>query len=282
MICANRETLEDWENLLLLCLQVGFRHLDPRQPHPEIWLFRTEHHRELVDVVFKSQKSEAIADLLCTWTLRRLPLEPHSPELVDTPVEICMGLLAGLHNLVPFSPRLRQLVIRSIEITGYKGFEGAGVEKFIELLDHLHVTIEDVDKGHKWIALLLEVIRSSEGTLSHSYWELLVELAVSTQQPWLKVIYSPKITKSLVEAQEWGKLESWVGIVWMLSRGVEWRTEEDLENPMLLLFRQRPGAAQKLEKWIERWSRQGKQDILESFKQTCKRAHEAAQQQVVT
>ena len=88
--------------------------------------------------------------------------------------------------------------------------------------------------------------------------------------------------KSLVEAREWDKLESWIGIVWMFSRGAERRTQEDLENPMLLLFRQRPAAAQKLGEWIERWSRQHQEYIQQSFKKTCKRAHEAAQQQVVT
>ena len=278
VIYGNRETLEDWEDLLFLCLEAGFRHLDPWQPYSEIWLGRAKHHRELVDVVFKSQKSEAIADLLRAWTLKR-----HSPKLVNTPVDICTGLLASFRNLAPFSPRLRQLVIRTIEIAGHRGFEGAGVEKLIELLDHLHVTVEDVDEGYKWMPLLLDVIRSPEGTqrLSHFYWKLLVELAVLTQQPRSEVTYNPAITETLVEAQEWGKLECWIGVVWMLSRGAEGRTEEDLENSMLLLFRQRPGAAQKLEDWIERWSRQGKKDIPESFEQTCKRAHEAVQRQVV-
>ena len=189
----------------------------------------------------------------------------------------------SFHNLAPFSPRLRQLVIRSIEFAGHSGFENAGVEKLIELLDRLHVTVEDVDERYKWMPLLLDVIRPPEGIqrLSHLYWELLVELAVLTRQPRLEVVYSPTITKTLVEAQEWSKLECWIGVVWMLSRGAEGRTEEDLENSMLLLFRQRPSAAQKLEDWIGRWSRQGKKDIPESFEQTCKRAHEAAQQQVV-
>ena len=278
-IYGNRENLEDWENLLLLCLEIGFRHLDPRQSHADFSLTHTEHHRGVVDAVFKSKKSEAIADLLHAWTLKN-----HFFELADIPADVCRGLLVGLQDLVPFSPRLRQLVIRSIEIAGHKGFEGAEVERLTELLDHLRVTVEDVGEGYKWMPLLLDVIRSSEGIrcLSHLYWELLVELAVLTQQPRLEVIYSPTITKTLVEAQEWGKLECWIGIVWMLSQGDAGRTDGHLENSMLLLFRQRPGAAQKLEEWMERWSRQGEKGIPESFRQTCKRAHEAAQQQVVT
>jgi hypothetical protein len=65
-------------------------------------------------------------------------------------VGICVGHLVGLHDLVPFSPRLRRLVIRFIEIVGYKGFEGAGVERLVELLDHLHVTVEDMDMKVRW------------------------------------------------------------------------------------------------------------------------------------
>ena len=85
--------------------------------------------------------------------------------------------------------------------------------------------------------------------------------------------------KSLVEAREWDKLESWIGIVWMFSRGAERRTQEDLENPMLLLFRQRPDAAQNLERWIEQWSQQRK-DILELFQPIFTRAQEAVRGEV--
>ena len=67
-IYENREKFEDWEGLLLVCLELGFRHLDPSDPYIGIRLTHTEHHRALVDLVFKSQKSEAIADLLRAWT----------------------------------------------------------------------------------------------------------------------------------------------------------------------------------------------------------------------
>ena len=73
-----------------------------------------------------------------------------------------------------------------------------------------------------------------------------MELAIS--EPWpgsSRIAYSPQITTLLTEAQEWNKLECWVGVVWMA-----WppgTTEEDLDRSMVLLFRQRPGALQKLE-----------------------------------
>ena len=161
VIYGNRENLEDWEGLLLVCLEVGFRHLDPGQQHYNISLAHTEHHQGLVDVVFKSQNSEAIADLLHAWSLRY-----RSCELAAT----CARHLVGLHNLIPFSPRLRQLVIRFTGVAGCEGFEGAGVEKLIGLLDHLHVTVEDMDAKDFWMELLLDVIRSSEGIQHLSHW----------------------------------------------------------------------------------------------------------------
>ena len=278
-IYGNREKFEDWESLLLACLETGFRHLNARQPYFDIELTHTEHHWGLVDVVLKSQKSEVIADLLRAWTLRH-PF----PRPADTLVDICAGHLVGLHNLVQFSPRLRQLVIHFIGNAGYKRFKGAGVEKLTELLDHLQVTVEDVDEGELWMSLLLDVVGSSQGTqhLSHWYWELLVELALVTPEwPIFVPRDSPEITKSLVEAQELDKFECWIGLVWLNSW--EWDvagvTEEDLENWMLLLFRQRPGATQKLKEWMERGNQRLGWDIPESFQRICERAHEAAQGQ---
>ena len=188
----------------------------------------------------------------------------------------------GLPNLVPFSPRLWRLIIRSIELIGCKGFEGVGVEGFIELLNHLHVTVEDMDNKFHWAKHLLETFRTPEGIqrLSHWYWELLVELAISL--PWFLddgLAYSPQITIFLTEAQEWSKLECWLGTVWMVwPPGADGTIEEDLDRLMVLLFRQKPGAFQKLGQWMKRWSQKNSEDIPESFKRICKRACEAAQQ----
>ena len=250
-IYANREKFEDWEGLLIVCLELGFRHLDPYERYLHITLTHTEHHRGLVDAVFKSQKSEVIADFLHAWTTKYA-----FPEQAGEMVGICAAHLVGLHNLVPFSPRLRQLVIRFVEIAGYEGFESAGVGRLIELLDHLHVTVEEMDSKARWVSLLLSVIRSFEGSqrLSDWYWELLVEPAVSDR--WSLKYEIPdalKIAQSLIEGEEWGKLECWIGIVWMYSESAD-GTEEGLEGPTLLLFRQRPVAAQRLERWMEKRS----------------------------
>ena len=277
-IYANREQFEDWESLLFVCLELGFRHLEPRKPYVPVRLTHTEHHRGLVDAVFKSLNSEAIADFL-----QALTAIYSLPEKANEMVSICTGHLVGLYNLVPFSPRLRQLVIRFIEVVGYKGFEGVGVEKLVELLDHLHVTAEEMFIESKWSSLLLSVIRFSEGTqrLSHWYWEFLVELAVSGPQ-WLRSedIPGPEITKSLIDAEEWDKLECWIGTVWMSFESAGF-AEEDLEHSTLLLFHQRPGSVQRLEQWMDRWSQRHGKDVPESFQRLLTRADKAVQRQDV-
>lgn len=69
-----------------------------------------------------------------------------------------------------------------------------------------------------------------------------------------------------------------MGIVWMLwPLGAGRMTEEDLDRSMLLLFRQRPGAPQKLKQWMEQWSQKRDKEISGSFQRICKRAQEVAQ-----
>lgn len=82
---------------------------------------------------------------------------------------------------------MRRLVIRSVELISYKGFEGVGVEKFIDLLNHLHVTVKDIDSGSVWAVLLLDTLRGPEGArnLSHRCWNLLVGLVI-LESSWLE------------------------------------------------------------------------------------------------
>ena len=278
VIYEKRGRLRGWGSLLLVCLEIGFRHLDFRTEYIEASLNHTEHHRGLVDVVFKSQESESIADLLHAWTVK-IGVYRRALDLLN----FCPAHLVGLHNLVPFSPRLRQLIIRSVELIGYKGFEGVGVGRFVELLNHLYVTAEDMDEKRAWERLLLNTVQSSEGTqhLSHWYWELLVELLVSNSWwPWWlgrDPTRDLQIITSLIEAEEWNKLECWMGIFCMLWPDGLDPGEGDLGHSMTLLFRQRPGAIRKLEQWMERWSQAAMRDMPESFKQTHNQAYEAAQ-----
>ena len=268
-IYEHRESLEDWERLVLLCLEIGFRHLDFQSQYIEPETTHTEHHRGLVDVVFRRQEGEAIVDLLHAWTTRSNSHEPAHELLV-----LCAGHLDGLHNLVQSSSRLRRLVIRSVEVIGCKGFEEVGVERFIDLLDHLRVTVEDMDYQFKWATLLVDTIERTH-YLSQWYWELMVEHAVSRSRwPEFDFAQGLQTITSLAEAKEWSKLECWMGIVWMVRpREANAMAEGDLSHSMLLLFRQRPEAVQKLEQWMERRG----QKIPESFTRICKQAHEAVQ-----
>ena len=109
-------------------------------------------------MVFKSSDGESIADLLHAWTTEG---DLHEPA--HAPLGICTGQPVGLHNLVPFSSRLRGFVIRSVEVIGYEGFEEVGVEIFTGLLNYFHVCVEDMDDKHGWIQLLLDVIQSPGG-----------------------------------------------------------------------------------------------------------------------
>jgi len=270
VIYQNRESLGDWKGLLLASMEIGFRHLDPQDWSTSHTLTHTEHHPEMVDIVFGSQDGEAIADLLYAWTIR------HS---LSISLGTCTEHLVCLHDLVPFSSRLRRLVIRSVELIGYGGFERVGVERFVGLLNHLRVTVEDMEFQTEWLGLLLETLQTPEGAqhLSRWYWELLVELTISRSLwPERDVTHNPQTATFLTKAHEWNKLECWMGIVWIL-----WppkaEEEEDLGRSILLLFRQRPGAFQKLERWMERWSQRDDKKIPESFRRICNWAQEAAQ-----
>ena len=161
VIYETRESLGDWKGLLLASLEIGFRHLDPQDEPTRFWFTSTETHSQMADAVFGSQKIEAIADLLHA----RIACRP-----VCSPSGILVERLVCLHNLVPFSPRLRRLVIRSVELIGYGNFEGVGVERFVELLNHLHVTVEDMDYQSKWLELLLETLQTPERAQHLSYW----------------------------------------------------------------------------------------------------------------
>ena len=66
--------------------------------------------------------------------------------------------------------------------------------------------------------------------------------------------YRPHVTGSLLEGQEWDKLECWLGVAWMLWVPYADETTEVLECAMTALFRQRPGSVQNFVQWMERWN----------------------------
>ena len=276
-ICENQIS-EDRESLLLDSLEIGFRHLDSRHLWiADLRLTHTEHHRGLVDVVFNSKNGEAIADLLYAWTAGSWHHEPAYTLLFS-----CTRHLVDLQNLVPFSSRLRQLLILSVELIGHDGSKEVGVERFVGLLNHLHVGVKDMRSEFKWALLLLDTIRSPKGAryLSSQCWELLVELMIRYVREVKHAVQSPQVTESLLEAQEWDKLECWIGVVWMTWPPETEETTQDLERAMVVLFHQRPRAVRGLAQWMERWNKECNEDVPEAFHQICKRAQEATQQEL--
>lgn len=112
------------------------------------------------------------------------------------------------------------------------------MEELVELLNHLHVTVENMDERGDWAKLLLDTLKTSEGArcLPYRYWELLANSKFLTHGCWGTSTYNPQIKRIFIEAQEWGKLEP-SGFYGRQGPVTGWR--EDIERLMLLLFRQR-------------------------------------------
>ena len=93
-------------------------------------------------------------------------------------------------------------------------------------------------------------------------------------EPQLGTHYSD-VMNSLEEAEEWGKLECWLGGIWVVwpPEVQSVLTEEDLTRVTLALVCRRPNALRKLEQWAERWSAENSQGMRESFQ----RFHQNAQ-----
>ena len=290
VICEVYQDLADGQRLLLLCLEVGFHHLDllhlPR--------FKgTQHHHRLMDIVFKSEEDAAIEDLLLALFSMDM-----SCELCRSP-DMWTKYLEHLHIVQPFSSRLRKHLLHFIQSVGYQELKGVGTQASIALLEDLHIGGEDVDWGYEmpWIRLLLDIAQSPDATqlLSYHYWELLVELSILKSR-WLQLpdqyILSAQVMVSLEDAQEWDKLECWVGVVWINwppenidtgdSREMEdgGVTGRGLEDIMLSLFHNHPGVIQRLQKLMGKCKDTGDGFIVpELFEKICKQMHLNPEQQ---
>ena len=274
-VCENYPDLADGQDLLLLFLQIGFRHLNPQCDWIEARLVRTNHHQQMATVVFASGDSEAIGDLLQAW------MPGDESHQLYTSLGMCTEPLVGLRRLRPFSLRLRQLVMRAVGLIGYREFEQAGVEGFVGLLNDLDVNVEDTIDRVKWTWLLLDTVQSSEGIrhLPYSYWELLVDLAFLGPWGLQYSAYDPRFMAHLESAEEWDKLRCWVGVVWMAWPPEDnMLTEGDLKDAMLLLFRKQPDAIQKLEQWMEQRSNRS-QYTPESFQRICEQTRRESTRQ---
>ena len=129
------------------------------------------------------------------------------------------------------------------------------------------INVRDVQlwQYSSWGPILVEIVRSTEPQrLAIHFWKHLAELAI---RGYLSgTTYNSDVTTSLMDAQEWDKLEFWVGVVWMACPPELGSVAKELEDAMEGLEKKRPGA---LRKRMERWSERHGQDLPESFQQTC-------------
>ena len=270
-ICERYQGVEDGKELLFTSLKISFRGLGVRDYFTDQGLVHTKHHRHMADIAFDSGDDEVIVDLLQAWTgTRNHSNTSELLELLDT-------LPRNLVRLQIFtSQTLRRLVIRSVEHLGRQQIEQVGVEEFTALLDRLNVGIDDMDFEPNWLNLLLYVVRSPQGrrSLSHPYWELMVELSAAVHELWFldyPINDDLQVMFSLEEEEEWDTLECWSGLVWLQRLPKIDTIPKDLERVTISLFRQRPGAVQKLKQWVQRSRMSRVPECLQCLRLICER-----------
>lgn len=96
-VCKN-SSLAYQKDLLLLSLEIGFRHLKLQPEWTGPRLTHTNHNKQMIDIVFGSGDAEAISDLLRAWTSGQRCFWPQRL------LQKCARHLTSLHNLQPFSP----------------------------------------------------------------------------------------------------------------------------------------------------------------------------------
>jgi hypothetical protein len=267
-ICKGYRGLEDGEELLFFSLQIGFRGLDLRDQGLFRAFVHTNHHGYMRDIVFRSGDDEAVADLLYAWT---------TPSY--TPYEFLNTWPRHFVRLRPAtitSERLRRLVIHSVGYINFREVGDVEVGELTALLDRLSINIDDMYSPVSWLHLLLYLVQSPEGrrSLSHPYWELMVELAADEslfQNNPINYNQQLQVMFSLEEEKGWDMLECWCGFVWLRRCPRIGTITGDLERTTLSLLRQRPGAVKKLERWIQRLRMGDARECLECLRWICDR-----------
>ena len=261
MIWRNRDSYKDWKTLLLLSLEVSVR-----RSYSSGWPFSNpftggEIHQGVYETVLESNNNEAVTDLVAASSMF-----DESDGLV---LRICADYIVDRHGSIePFSKHLRNFFASSVARTGFDALEKVGKERFVELLNRLHIGIEEargLDSSSVWAAILLQLIRSTEARrLDTHSWELLAELGgrLGILSPLVYVYESPGevnpvslvdiegweklgLATSLMDAEEWDKLECWMSIFWIVWPVEAGNVTKELEDVMQALEKQRPGALRR-------------------------------------
>ena len=264
-IWRNHGDYEDLQSLLVLSLEVGFRHIRSlgSWTFPVVTPIQT--HREVVDTVLKSKDDEAVTDL--AW----------ASYMVDESgilgLNVCADYIVESRGrgTEPVPQELQYIFLIFVERRGLSALEDVGKERFVRLLNNLHIGVNDASSygnSNTWPTILLEIIQSADNeaqNLTVQSWELLVGLAILGYLPD-STTYEPNVTTTLVGRGEWYKLECWMSIFWMVWPPEPGAVAKELEDAMVLLEKEQPGA---LRKRMERWSERRRKDLPMSFQQTC-------------
>ena len=282
-VWTNRHRYEDWETLLLLSLEIGVRRSYSSGEQFHISFVGGEPHQGVYETVLESNNNEAVTDLV-----RASYMFDESDGLV---LRICADYIVDCHGggTEPFPKHLRKFLSLSVVRIGFGALAKVGRERFTELLNRLHIGIEDTHNQGRgvWTAILLEIIRSAEARrLAIDSWELLAELAargyLDIISPLVCVMGWPGevdpvslvdidgwdklgLTTSLMDAEEWDKLECWMSIFWMVWPVKSGEVTKKLEDVMEALEKQRPGAIRKR---MERWEEEHHRGLRGSYQQT--------------
>ena len=262
MIWENRERYWEWETLVLLSLEVGLRDksMDRISRTP---FTGGELHQGVRDMVLRSNNPEAVTDLVRASLM--------FDETGALGLSICADYIIDHHGKItePSSRHLGSFFIRYATKMGSDAPERVGREKFVELLNGLHIDVGEIYLWQHtlWRVVLMDIIWSAEAQrLAIHYWKHLAELAILGHLSG--TTYNPDVTTSLMDAQEWDKLEYWVGVVWMACPPELGNVAKELEDALEGLEKKRPGA---LRKRMELWSEMHRKDLPESFQQTCEK-----------
>ena len=222
-----------YPKMLPMVLRIGFRLVVPGHNLQALRLDHTPYHNLVFKHAFSSDDDEVVADGVCAWIA----------DTCNMPDGSCVHHLAQrMEKDTPFSPRLQQMGIRLIECTWRSELRVSGLET-ICLLNHLNVSMDDIEDSYTWAEFLMDVICSPLGLggLPIHYWHLLEGIlpALRFYTDHLLVVVRP-----LEEAEDWEKLEAWLVIVWQNN------PVDDLENlkqETLKLLQQRPSALPRFE-----------------------------------
>ena len=222
-----------------ISLAIAFRLAGPENGWIEgTRLTHMPHHHQVFNGAFSSDDDDIIADAACAWIVGDLkPTESyalHFAKRVDNPR--------------PFSPRLRQVAIRVIEVTGPKELDGWD-SVIVRLFNHLNISVDELDTPYGvWQGLLVDVIRSPAGkNLSSHYWDSMGKLISPTEMYTGDRNFQVRdedVMKLLKEAKDWEKLEIWMVIVWE-SLPKQTFDLEDIKHATLELLSSRPSALQR-------------------------------------